>query len=154
MTTVAMTKDGNTIRVASSQVSLHQRLGWSLASVSNSLANVDVVIGAEDTNVINVALQLQDANGAALAQSVSLNAFLTDAVAGIAITAAAPSGGVAAGTNGGCIALITNKLFLLSSDTQGRVDINITEATAKTWYLVIVFPNGARVVSDAITFAA
>lgn len=152
MTTVAMTKDGNTIYVNSSLVSKHQQLGWSLATISNALANMDTVIGAENTNVINVALQLQDTNGIALAQSVSLNAFLTDAVAGIAVTSAAPDGHVAAGTNGGCIHLVTDKVFLLSSDTQGRVDINITESTAKTWYLVIVFPNGARVISGAIAF--
>lgn len=154
MATVAMTKDNETIRVDSGLVQEHQALGWAVASVSNNLANVDIQISAEDTDVINIALQLQDEAGAALAESISLQVYLSDDADGLAVTTAAPSGGVALGTDGACIPLVAGKVFLLNSDATGLVDIDITEAGAATWYLVLVFPNGERIVSDAITFAA
>ena len=154
MAKVAMEKNGATIRVDSALVTQHRALGWSIKAVSNNLSNVDIVVGAEDTDTINVSLQLQDANGAALAESMSVLAFLCDAADGEDQTAAAPSGHVSAGTHGGCIHLVTDKFFLLNTNSAGLVDIDIVESGADTWYLVLVFPNGERVVSGAITFAA
>lgn len=46
------------------------------------------------------------------------------------------------------------KEFELVSEQDGDIDINIVEAGAATWYLVLVRPNGGLVVSGAITFAA
>jgi hypothetical protein len=60
---------------------------------------------------------------------------------------------VVVGTNGGCIHLVTDKCFLLNTDSSGRVDLDIVESSTGTWYLVLAFPNGERVVSGAITFA-
>ncbi len=154
MSKVAMQKGGVTIRMDSSLVPEHETLGWSVTSVANSLANADIVIGTEATNTINVAVQLQDSNGAALVESMSVMAFLSDAADGIDPTATAPDGHVAAGTNGGCIHLVTDKVFLLNTDAAGQLDMDLIESGAHTWYLVLVFPNGERVVSDEITFAA
>ena len=67
--------------------------------------------------------------------------------------ATAPDGHVAAGTEGGCIHLVTDKVFLLNTNSAGVVDVDVIESGADTWYLVLVFPNGERVVSSAITFA-
>ena len=153
MSKVAMEKEGTTIRVDSSVVLEHELLGWTVARVANALANVDITIGAQDeADTINVALQLQDDEGAALTESITCLAFLSSAAAGVAQTATAPDGHVAAGTNGGCIHLVTDKSFLLNTDSAGQVDINLVESGAATWYLVLIFPNGERVVSDAITF--
>jgi hypothetical protein len=113
-----------------------------------------IVVGAEDTNKINVAIQLKDYSGDDLAVRGSVQAFLSDATAGEAAAATAPSGHVAVGTDGGVIHLVTDKVFVLTSEADGDIDIDITEAAGATWYLVIILPNGKRVVSDAITFAA
>jgi hypothetical protein len=113
-----------------------------------------IVVGAETGgNTINVAIQLKDYDGTDLAVRASMQAFLADAAAGEALAAAAASGHVAVGTDGGCIHLVTDKFFLLTSEADGDIDINIVEAGAATWYLVIILPDGTRVVSDAITFA-
>ena len=45
-------------------------------------------------------------------------------------------------------------IFLLVSEADGDIDINITESGTDTFYLVLVMPNGKLIVSDAITFAA
>ena len=153
MAIVSMQKDGATIQVNSALVDEHRQLGWSVVAVSNNLANADFTIGDQATDTINVAVQLQDENGAALAESISVLAFLCDAADGVDQTATAPDGHVAAGTNGGCVHLVTDKVFLLNTNASGQLDIDIVESGADTWYLVLVFPNGERAVSGAITFA-
>ena len=153
MSKVLMEKDGQTVSVDSTAVDQHERLGWRIKSVSNDLTSADFTIGAEDDDTINVAIQLQDESGAALAESMSLFAFLCDDENGLAPNAAAPDGHVAAGTAGGCIHLVTDKVFLLNTNAAGAVDVDVVESGADTWYLVLVFPNGERIVSSAITFA-
>ena len=153
MSKVLMEKSGSTISVDSNAVAEHKQLGWSIKVVSNDLAGADIVIGAQATNTINVAIQLQDANGASLGEGMSLFGFLCDATNGLAPTSTAPDGHVAVGTQGGCIHVVTDKVFLLNTNASGLVDVDLVESGADTWYLVLVFPNGERVISNAITFA-
>ena len=115
--------------------------------------DVDFVIGSEAGNVINVALQLNDADGTALATRAAVLAYLSDDANGDSLAATAPDGGVAIGTDGVAIPIVAGKAFLLISEADGDIDLDITETGAATWYLVIVLPNGKLVSSGAITFA-
>src|SRR5688572_2997836 len=133
MSKVLMEKDGSIISVDSSNVDQHKQLGWTIKVVSNDLSSVDIVIGAQDDDTINVAIQLQDANGAALAEGITIVAFLSDVEAGLDPTTTAPDGNVAIGTEGGCIHLVTDKVFLLNTNTAGLVDLDIVESGADTW---------------------
>lgn len=45
------------------------------------------------------------------------------------------------------------KAFMLTSESDGDIDINITETGVKTWYLNVVMPDGTIETSGAITFA-
>lgn len=112
-----------------------------------------VTVGVEGGNVINVAIQLKDAGGTNLAVRGALRAYMSDDANGDSIAAAAASGGVAIGTDGLAMPLIADKLFDLVSESDGSIDLDITEAGAATWYLVLVMPDGRLVASDAITFA-
>lgn len=113
------------------------------------------VIGAEAANVINVGIQLKDDKAQAdLAVRASIRAYLSDDANGDSIIATAPSGAVAIGTDGVLYDVGgAKKVFFLTSEADGDIDINITEAGAKTAYLVLVMPNGRLVASGAITFA-
>lgn len=111
-------------------------------------------IGDEDTNAINVGIQLNDGNGAALAVRGSVFAYLSDDENGDSIAATAPSGGWAIGTDGLLIPVVANKAAQLVSESDGDIDITITESSADTFYLVIVLANGKLAVSGAITFAS
>jgi hypothetical protein len=153
MSKVLMEKSGSTISVDAEAIAEHKRLGWSVKPVANSLTNCDIAVGAQATDTINVAIQLQDPDGNALTESMSLLGFLCDDADGVDQTATAPDGHVATGSAGACIHLVTDKFFLFNTNASGMVDIDIVESGADTWYLVLVFPNGERVVSDAITFA-
>ena len=151
MSKVKMERNGTTIAVAAAAVTEHLALGWSIQSVSNDLANVDITIGAQASHTINASIQLQDDDGVALAESMSIHAYLSDTSDGLAVTGTAPDGHVAIGTAGGCIHLVTDKVFVLNTNAAGLLDVNVVNSIAGTWYLALVFPNGERVVSGVIT---
>lgn len=44
------------------------------------------------------------------------------------------------------------KAFYLTSESDGDIDINISETGVVTWYLVVVLPNGKLAASGAIAF--
>jgi len=111
-----------------------------------------ITVGDEATNVINVAIQLKDKAGNDLAVRASLLAYLSDDANGDSIAATAPDGGVAIGTDGLAIELIADKVFLLTSESDGDIDLDIEESGADTFYLILVMPDGTLQASGAITF--
>ncbi len=112
-------------------------------------------IGDEAGNSINVAIQLTDADGNDLAAVSYVTAFLSDADTGIGVAATAPDGDIAIGTDGAILGeLVADKVFLLQSEADGDIDLDIGESGADTFYLVVILPNGTQVVSGEITFAS
>ena len=117
------------------------------------IPSVEITVGTQAGDVINVALQVVDGQGMALAQQLSFLAWLSD-TAGAAVTGTAPSVGTAIGTDGVIIVEHTAEiLFELLTDADGVLDLDIEEAGADTWYLNVRLPGGAIVSSGAITFA-
>jgi hypothetical protein len=121
---------------------------------ANLVGGAGFVIGAEASNIINVGIQLRDANGADLQEMASVEAYLSDNADGSSVVATAPTT-VAIGTDGVSIPLVTGKRFTLVSEADGDIDLNITLSSgAATYYLILVMPDGSLVKSAAITFAA
>jgi hypothetical protein len=120
---------------------------------ANVVNRAGFTIGAEGSNIINVAIQLKDADGNAIAQRAGLLAYLSTDSHGDNIAASAPSSGIAIGTNGLLIETIADKAFYVVSEADGTVDVNITEVGVTTFYIVLIMPDGSLVVSGAITFA-
>lgn len=111
-------------------------------------------IGAEVANVITVAVQLKDRYGADLAVRGMIHWFIAGDALGDTLVATAPDGGVAAGTDGWVAQVVTGKLGMAVSESDGDIDIAITHAAgAKTVYLGIRMPDGTIRMSAAITFA-
>ena len=137
-------------------MSLHD---CSLEDLNYLAYDVAFTIGAEDTNAITVNLQVNfgrnDNDGDALPidHVAHLDWYLSDDSAGDGVVATAPSGGVAGGTDGAVVPLVTGKAGFCTTESDGDVDFVITETGADTFYLVIRLPNGRLAVSDAITFA-
>jgi hypothetical protein len=113
-----------------------------------------ITVGAENTNSINVAIQLLDGAGDALATRAGIMAYLSDDANGDSVAGTAPDGNVAIGTDGVLIPVVADKAFYLISEADGDIDLDIGEAAGDTWYLILVMPSGELVASDAITFAA
>ncbi len=118
------------------------------------IGGVDFVIGSEAADNINVGLQLNDLAGDALAVIGLVYAFFSDAVTGIGITSTVPDADVVIGTDGAIIGeIVTDGLFLLQSEADGDIDLDVGDTGTPTFYLVVVLPSGLQVVSAAITFA-
>lgn len=112
-----------------------------------------ITVGAEAANVINVAVQLKDRHGdGELGERAGLFAYISDDANGDSVAATAPDT-VAIGTDGVAIPLVAGKAFWLISESDGDIDINITEDGADTFYLILVMPDGKLVASGAVTFA-
>lgn len=121
----------------------------------DGVADADFTIGAEAANSINVAIQLKDADGNDIDHVAQVWAHLSDAATGIGVCATAPDGDIAVGTDGAILGeLVADKVFLLQSENDGDIDLDIGEAGGDTWYLAIMLPNGRIIVSGAITFAS
>jgi len=118
------------------------------------IATATIVVGAENTNVVAVTIQLKDAAGVDLAVRGTVFAFLSDDATGDSVIATAHSGGWAIGTDGVLLPVVTNKSAFLRSEADGDIDLAITETGAKNAYLVVVLPNGTSVVSAVIAHAA
>ncbi len=119
--------------------------------------NVDVaasfIIGAEALNAIAVTIQLSDRkNGGDMSERVGLAWYLSSDANGDAI-ATAPSSGIAIGTDGLLLEWANNVSGWVISESDGDIDVVLTEAGAGTWYLVLVAPDGKLYPSGAITFA-
>lgn len=143
-------ESGGAFKLAGTQVTA---VAGEINALDAAPLDVDFVIGAEAGNVINVGLQLNDAAGTALATRASVLFYMSDDANGDSIAAAAADGGIAIGTDGLMIEWTANLAGLLVSEADGDIDINITESSADTWYLIVVLPNGKLTASGAITFA-
>ena len=122
---------------------------------SGELYGATITIGAETGgNTIAVTIQLTDFRGADLATRANVIAYLSDDANGDSLTATGPSTETVIGTDGVLAALITKKVYLFISESDGDIDLTVVESGAATWYLILCMPNGQLVASEAITFAA
>ena len=121
---------------------------------ANVVGHVSFAVGPLTSHVINVAVQLQDANWQNLTQRGAVRAYLSDNADGSTLTATAPGTSVGIGTNGLELELVTKKVFELVSNASGQVDLNLSDNTgAKTWYLVVILPDGSLNISPAMIFS-
>lgn len=127
-------------------------LGNKAVNLSNGPMVAVYTVGTKAGSVINVALQFQDVEGAACQVAGCLRYYLADDAAGLTPSTVAPSGGIAIGTNGALIESVANLSGMMITELAGTVDIDITEAGTKNYYLVCVLPNGQLAVSGVIAF--
>jgi len=111
-------------------------------------------VGAQASTTINVAIQLNDANGAALATRGAVMAYISDDANGDSIAATAPDGGWAIGTDGLLIPIVANKAAMLVSESDGDIDINVIESGTDDFYVIVILPNGKLVASGKLAFSA
>ena len=129
------------------------------ATITVDLEDVDEIpagciftIGAENTNVINLGIQLLADDGSALVGRGLIDFYISDDMYGN--TCASTVDSLAIGTDGVVIGTDAslNSIRILS-ESDGDIDINITEATgADVYYGVVILPNGKKIVSDKIIF--
>ncbi len=122
-------------------------------ALERPIREVSFTIGREASNVINVAIRMR-LGGQAVTERVRGEFYLSDDANGDTLTATAPSGGLAIGTDGVILSEHTrDKHFTAISEADGSIDINISHRGARTWRLIAVLSNGRIKPSAAIRFA-
>lgn len=125
--------------------------------IETPVGDMEFTIGAETGEVITVTAQMVDPAGDALenqyilAFNVCSDAAGTTPAAMTSVTVAATTGTILTGWVG----YSANESFHAITDALGKCVFTFTDAAAgtETGYLACTLPNGAHVVSDAITFA-
>lgn len=110
-------------------------------------------VASTSASTIGLAIQLNDAGGAALAVRGTLWYYLSGDVNGDTLISTKPAG-IVVGTDG-VITVLTQstRSFLATSESDGDLDINVQRsATAAKYYLVAVLPNGKQIVSTGFRF--
>ncbi|MCL4867798.1 MAG: hypothetical protein KJ063_02420 [Anaerolineae bacterium] len=111
-------------------------------------------VGTEAANAITVTVQLLDRqNGNEIHERVGMPWYLSGDANGDSIAGAAPTGGIAIGTDGLLLEWTNNLSGLVVSEADGDIDVILTDTGTPTFYLVLVAPDGKLLVSGAITFA-
>jgi hypothetical protein len=119
-----------------------------------AVAAAEFTIGGEGTNVRAIAIQLKDALGSDLAHIASVLMGVFSAASGTAFATTGGSTGIAIGTDGALLAIVAKKLFVLTSEADGDIDLTWTDTGTEAVYLGIVLPNGKLAMSGIIQNAS
>ena len=122
-------------------------------NITQPCVDCSIVVGAENTNVRAITIQLKDAEGNDIdyVETVEIILFLN--AARTAFVATGGSTGIAIGTDGALLALVAKKHFLATSEADGDIDLTWTDTGTEAAYLGVRLPNGRIVMSDALTNA-
>jgi hypothetical protein len=119
--------------------------------IGGGCAGASISVGAEATNVRQIAIQLKDAQGNDLAHRAALQVAVFADANGDAFAATGGSTGIAIGTDGALVPVVAKKLFLAISEADGDLDLTWTDTGTEAAYLAVILPNGAIVISAALT---
>jgi hypothetical protein len=90
-----------------------------------------------------------------MASSVAVFAYLSTEATGTTVNGVSSTTELAIGSDGELTALITDVLYVLNSETDGDIDVTLGYTTgADDFYLVLILPNGKKVVSTKFEFTA
>jgi hypothetical protein len=115
-------------------------------------ASVTWTVGAENTNVCLVTLQVKNENGDNLAQKTAMRFYLTSDAAGL--VPAVLTSAAAAGASGAVVDGAINGGVVITTAT-GLAILSLTDTTASlTRYVNLILPSGEIVTSPAVVWAA
>lgn len=114
-------------------------------------AQAEITVGAEDTNVRPITIQLKNADGTNVAsvQLVKLGVFADAGAAALATTGG--STGIAAGAEGLLITHTAKLWFDAVSDATGLITLTWTDTGTEVAYLGVFLPDGTLDMSAALT---
>lgn len=112
--------------------------------------NATITPGAAHIDTVEIAIQLKDYADNNLTVPNAVRAYLASDAAGLTVSTTNGTTDLVAGT-GSVAILAAYKAYLLVSDATGAIVVTLVKDDgAKDYYLVLVLPNGKRVVSSKI----
>ena len=146
--------------MATSLTSIHGRkLGLSDQGhlVGNAIDLIDpcvdcsITVGAENTNVRAITIQLKDANGKDIKRRTMVDVVVLADANGDAFASTGGSTGIAIGTDGALLTVVAKKYFKAISEADGDIDLTWTDTGTEAAYLGVILPTGRMVISSAMT---
>ena len=119
--------------------------------ISQPCVDATITVGAENTNVRAITIQLKDANGADIAYREMVDIFVLADANGDAFVTTGGSTGIAIGTDGALLTVVAKKYFVAISEADGDIDLTWTDTGTEAAYLAVRLPNGRLVISAAMT---
>ena len=119
--------------------------------ITQPCADASITVGAENTNVRAITIQLKDANGADIAYREMVDIFVLADANGDAFVTTGGSTGIAIGTDGALLTVVAKKYFVAISEADGDIDLTWTDTGTEAAYLAVRLPNGRLVISAAMT---
>ena len=121
---------------------------WAQAG-SGSTIQLDITIGEEAANEIEITLQLQDSSGNNITSGRhAFHTWLSDDVLSSFDFTSTPPEGIL-GING--TGIISN-VYWITTLIDGVANIGIQETGEESWYLCVLMPDGSVNISDPIEF--
>ena len=129
------------------------RSNGSDVDITSVAVDAEITVGAENTNVRIILIQLKDANGDNItyAEEVDVNVYLDAARVAPVVTGG--STGIADGGVGYLSTVTAKKKFVCTSDITGLIDLDWTDTGTEVAFLGVKLPNGRFVMSSALTNA-
>lgn len=139
-----------TIEGAKTSVTRKANLAAFNKRVSHPCVDATITVGAENTNVRAITIQLKDAYGADVSEVTVVELFVFADATGTAICTTGGSTGIAIGTDGAILAtVVAKKYFVLSSEADGDIDLTWTDTGTESVALGLRLPNGNIIVTSA-----
>lgn len=121
--------------------------------ITQPCVDCSITVGAENTNVRAITIQLKDANGDDIAYREMVEIYVFADANGDAFATTGGSTGIAIGTDGALLALVAKKAFIAISEADGDIDLTWTDTGTEAAYLAVRLPTGRVVISSALTNA-
>jgi len=123
--------------------------------IETPIEDIEVVIGDETTEVINVACQIVDPAGDPILEQFVVRMIMFTSDAYDTLDAAMTGVTTAIGTDGFVLEVITTSIdMIIRTDDEGKFDIDFTDASdgGETSFLGFILPNGKFIEGGAILF--
>jgi hypothetical protein len=117
-------------------------------AITQPCVNATITVAAPVGDARAITIQLLDANGADIAYVETVMAVVFTTAARVAFATTGGSTGLAAGTDGALLALVAKKVFLLTSEADGDIDLSFTDTADEPCFLALYMPNGNVVTAD------
>lgn len=121
--------------------------------ITRPAVDARITVGAEETNVRAIKVELLDASGNKIAERQFLRLYVLADASGNAFAATGGSTGIAVGADGALLALVAKKAFIAITEDDGDLDLTWTDTGSEAAYLAVELPNGRVVISAAMTNA-
>lgn len=121
--------------------------------ITRPCVDATITVGAENTNVRAITIQLKDSEGRDINYVESVMIVLYLDAGRLAYAATGGSTGLAIGTDGALLALVAKKVFLATSEADGDIDLTWTDTGTEVAFIGLHLPNGRIIMSSALTNA-